>query len=362
LFYLIGNYDAAVEKSAKKIKKSPGDFEEVDTFNEAFKMAYNRDNDEVNRLKQEGNPANWSKIYNLFMKMKSRQDLAASLPPVGINYQERDYNNEIATAKTNATEYAYAKGNELLAKNDRFEARKAYDNFLEVKSYNPNYKDIDEKIKQAKFLGTTNVFFRIEDNAKIVAPQEMMQEIQNINIDELDKDWINYDSYIDTTRLYHYSILLNMKSIEVSPELLQQKTTTESKEVEDGFDYVLDANGNVKKDSLGNDIKVIRYKTIKCDITRFHQKKTARISGTIEYYDNAIDKLMKSEPITSDAVFENYYALANGDLNALTPESRKELGSQPIPYPKNDVLIVQAGNVLKGMTKDIIVNNKSFLK
>ncbi|MBL4594196.1 MAG: hypothetical protein JKX68_10330, partial [Flavobacteriales bacterium] len=80
-----GNYDAAIKKSAKKIRKNPGKFEEVDTFNDAYRMAYDRDNTEVNRLKQEGNPANWGKIYYLYVKMNKHQDIAASLPPVGIN-------------------------------------------------------------------------------------------------------------------------------------------------------------------------------------------------------------------------------------------------------------------------------------
>ncbi len=357
-----GNYDAALKKSAKKIKKNPGKFEEVDTFNDAFKMAYNRDNTEVTRLKQEGNPANWGKIYNLYVKMKSRQDLAASLPPVGINYEERDYSGEITTAKNNATEYAYAKGEELMAKNDRFEARKAYTRYREAQKYDPNYKDVKDKVTAAQLAGKTNVFFRIEDNAKVTMPKAMMEEIQNINVNDLDKKWTNYDSYIDTNALYHYSVILSLKLIDVSPEGLINNSTTESREVPDGFDYVLDANGNVTKDSLGNDIKITRYKTINCKITRFHQKKTARISGDLEYYDNATDKLLKKEPITAESKFENHYTLAFGNLDALTPETRKELGAKPMPFPTDDAMIIQAGEVIKGVTKEIIVQNKDFLK
>ncbi len=357
-----GNYDAALRKSAKKIKKKPGDFEEVDTFNDAYRMAYNKDDVEVNRLKQEGNPSNWGDIYIIYVRMKGRQDLAASLPPVGINYIERDYSGEISTAKTNATEYAYAKGDELMAKNDRFEARKAYRRYSEAKKYNPNYKDVKEKVVAAKKAGTTNVFFRIEDNSSITAPQAMMQEIQNVNVNDLDKGWINYDSFVDTTMLYHYSIILNLKLIEVSPEKNIQETNVESKEVPDGFDYVLDANGNVKKDSLGNDIKIPRFKTITCKVVRFHQTKSSRITGEIEYYENATDKLLKKEPIVSEALFENHYTIAYGNIDALNPETKKELNAKPLPWPTNEALIIQAGDVMKAMTKDIIVKNKNFLK
>jgi hypothetical protein len=90
--------------------------------------------------------------------------------------------------------------------------------------------------------------------------------------------------------------------------------------------------------------------------------KTARISGVIEYYDNATDKKLKSEPITTDAKFDHAYAIANGDLNALKPATQKEIKVQPLAFPPDEALIMQAGELMKKMTKDIIVKNNNFLK
>lgn len=357
-----GNYDAAMETSAKKIKKDPTKFEEVDVFNNAYKMAYLKDNTEVQRLKKMGDPANWSQIFVIYTRMNKRQDLAMTLPPVGINYEQQDFISEIENARNKAAEYAYAKGVELLAKNDKLLARTANQRFVEAKSYIPNFKDVDDKITESRFKGTTNVFFTIEDKSQTLVPKAMMEELQAINIDELDQDWINYDNYIDSTRSYQYSVILVMKEILISPEEVKEAVANESKEVNDGFSYALDANGNVKKDSLGNDIKIPKYKTIHCAIKRVLQRKSARISGNINYYDNVTNKLMKAEPITSDALFEHHYAVANGDLNALSPASIEELKGQPVPFPPTPDLIMQAGDVLKGMTKDIIVKNKSYLK
>lgn len=358
-----GDYDAALKKSAKKIKRNPGkNGEEVYIFNDAYSMATKRDDDAILRLKRQGNPANWSKIYQILVKMNLRQDLAISLPPVGIEFDERDYHGDINEAKLKAAEYAYAKGEQLLKIDNRFEARKAYARFLEVKMYDEYYKDVDSKLVEAKFKGTTNVFFKIEDNSKVVAPQGLMAEIQRINVDGLNEKWKNYDTYVDTNKVYHYLIILNLKLIDVSPEELKENSYSESKEIKDGFEYVLDANGNVQKDTLGNDIKVDKFKTITCHIKEFHQRKVARISGTIDYIDNFNNKLIKNEPITSDAIFEHHYAIANGDLSALKPATRKKIGIDPLPFPSDEPLILQAGEVIKNMTKDIIVKNKSFLK
>ena len=358
-----GDYDSAMNISAKKIMKDPGKFEEVDVFNDAYRLANAKDITEINQLKQIGDPANWSKIFFLYSNLIRRQELAAKLPPVGINYDKTDYSKDIENARNQATVYAFEKGNELLLTNNRFDARKAFNLFIEAKNFTPNYPLVDEKIAEAKYFGTTNVFFRIENNANIVAPQTMMDNVQSINIDDLDANWLNYDSYIDTTLLYHYSIILNMELIAVSPEELKETVSSESKEIPDGFDYVLDANGNVKKDSLGNDIKITKYKTISCTVKRYQQRKAAKIAGTLNYYDNLSSNLIKTDPIVSEAFFENFYGLVFGDLAALSPETQKQLNAnRPMPFPPSEALIVQAGEVLKAMTKDIIVKNKGVIK
>jgi hypothetical protein len=358
-----GEYDAAIQKSSRKIKRNPGkNFDEVVIFNDAYKMAMQRDEDAILRLKTKGDPSLWAKIYQVYLKMNSRQNIAISLPPVGIEFDEQNYTPKINNAKLKAAEYAYAKGEQLLTLNNRFEARKAHGRFLEAKRYEGQYKDVDNKLGEAKFKGMTNVFFSIEDHSKVVAPKGLIQEVQRINMDGLNETWKTYETYVDTNKTYHYSIFLNLKLIDVSPEGLKQNLFTEKRKVEDGFDYVLDAEGNVQKDTLGNDIKEVRYKTITCNIKEFHQSKSARISGTIDYIDNFTNTVLKTEPITSDAIFEHHYAIANGDLNALKPETKEMLGVEPLPFPRDEPLILQAGQVLKNMAKEIIVRNRSFLK
>jgi len=358
-----GDYDAALQKAAKKIKRNPSkNDDEVWVFNDAYNMATVRDNDAILRLKRKGDPALWREIYRTYLKMDNRQNLAISLPPVGIEFTEVNYTPEINNAKAKAAEYAYAKGVQLLAIDNRLEARKTHRRFLEVKTYDQHYKDVDNQLAEAKFKGTTNIYFKIVDNSQVVAPTGLIEEVQRINMDQLNDTWKNYDTRADENKNYHYSIFLNLNLIDVSPEEVKENNYSESKEVEDGFDYVLDANGNVQKDTLGNDIKVLRYKTIRCNVKEIHQFKTARISGTIDYLDNYNNKLLKSEPITSDTKFEHHFAVANGNLNALRLATQNKLGGDPLPFPADELLILQAGDVLKQMTKDIVVRNKNFLK
>lgn len=357
-----GHYETALKKAALKLRKKPNKYQEVDVFNTAYAKLHQKDSDAIVRLKQQGNPENWSKIHQLYSKMDKRQELALSLPAEGINIPEKKFYKEMEEAKNNATAYAYAKGEELLSHHNRFDAREAHKRFMEVKSYNKHYKSVNQRIEEAIAMGTTNVFFTVKENARVVMPVELQEALQHIYVDDMDAPWINYDNMIDTALVYHYSIVLELKNIVISPEQLKEQKSTQTKEVEDGFEYELDANGNVKKDSLGNDIKHTKYKTIRCDVRRFHQLKNVHMNGFLTYFDNAKNKHLKREPIAADAVFEHFYATANGNLNALDNETRNELNLEPVPFPSNAQLMLQAGDVLKGVTKNIISNNKGIIR
>lgn len=90
--------------------------------------------------------------------------------------------------------------------------------------------------------------------------------------------------------------------------------------------------------------------------------KNVHMNGFLTYFDNAKNKHLKREPIAADAVFEHFYATANGNLNALDNETRNELNLEPVPFPSNAQLMLQAGDVLKGVTKNIISNNKGIIR
>lgn len=357
-----GDYDAALKKSAKKIKKNPSKYEEVDIFQDAYRMANKRDNADIARLKQQGNPANWAQIYRIYTRLKQHQDLALSLPPVGVTFEEKDYTNDLLEAKSGAANYAYSQGEELMAKGDQMSARKAHAKYSEAKGYLPDFRDVDAKIALAKQMGMTNVFYRVENLSGVVVPNEMIGNLQAMEVNDLDKGWVNYDNVLDTTKIYQYSAVLSIKQILVSPEQLKESATMEQKKIEDGFDYVLDANGNVTKDTLGNDIKIPKFKTIHCSVLRFIQTKTADVTADLEYRDNLKGTVLKKEPVVAQAVFENKYVTVNGDVNALSPETQKELEAKAMPFPTDDDMLMQAGVTINTTAKQVLVNNKTFLK
>lgn len=356
-----GEYDNAISKSVKKLVKKPSKAKELSVLTQAYKLANQKDIDNITYLKKTGEPDIWDKIFSTYLEMKTRQEKVSVLPQTLLDllgYEYVNYDQEIIEAKKKAAAYFYVHAQSLLKKGDRANSRTAYYELLKVKEYYSNYKDNDSLIKVALVNGTANILFKIKNQTTILLPADFEAALTKISLTDLNKLWLNYDVNEVKGRTYDYIILVNIKGIEVSPESLKEVHYSESKEIEDGTTYLLDKNGNVVKDSLGNDIKIPKYKTISCDVVETQQKKTAIITGTLDYLNNETNQLLKTDPVTAQTFFENFYATANGNVLALKEETKKKIGNKPMPFPSNPAMILQAGDILKGMVKDIVWKNK----
>lgn len=363
-----GNYDAAIRKSAKKLKKKKQNDKEIIVLEQAFMKANDRDRERIAFLKKEGRPDNWDEIFGVYSRMSQRQNIVKPLLPLRIAGQGRDagfvmvnYDDEIIQAKKNATEYFYAHALSLLAKNNRADARQAHAELMRVKSYSANYKDVDKELIRAKNIGTSYVLFKMKNTTGVPLPPSFEDELTKISLAELNGQWLSYQTHEDKNFTYDYVIVVNMKNINVSPEAVKETNFTETKIVPDGFQYALDANGNVRKDSAGNDIKIPKTKTISCNVIETYQSKKAIIAGTLDYINNSTGQLLKTDPIASENFFEHRSFAAIGDIKALKPETKEKLGNRPVPFPSGFDMLLQAGQVLKGMTKNIIVANKGII-
>ncbi len=358
-----GHYDAAIEKSRRKIIRKPKD-KEILVLEEAYRRINNQDKERIEFLKKEGHPGNWESIFDIYSGMSSRQEFIRPLLPLHIKSKNRDavfeilnYDNEIINAKQKAAEYFYARATVSLEKGDKQSARSAYSDLMRVKHYYSNYKDVDALLQKSKAMGMSYVVFKMVNKTPFPLPPDFEEELTKITLAEYNNNWVNYDVKPNPNIKYDYTIMVNMKNIDVSPDLVKEVYFEDKKEVPDGYSYVLDARGNVKKDTSGNDIKTPKYKTIRCRVIETMQNKNATINGSIDFIDNKTGQLIKTDPITAQQFFEHHSAIAIGDLAALQPVNFDKLNYKPIPFPQGGDMVLAAGQTLKGMVKNIICNN-----
>lgn len=357
-----GQYDKAIQKSAKKLRKHPDDTDELYVLKEAYKQANMFDKEQIDFLEKENRDQNWLDIYFLYSGLAARQDVIRSLPSsVRSQFTLKDYDQQIIEAKKSAAEAQYQKGLDYLNRNDRLSARKAYREFLGVRDIYPDYKDVSDRLKEAQYRGTNFVLLKIENNSDKVLPRDFDSELRKISTADINSQWVQYETYADSTMRYDYYVVINIKHIDVSPETIEKRSYTDSKEIQDGMKYVLDANGNVAKDSLGNDIKEPNMVTVAAEVREAIQHKNARVSGSIDYVDLRTNQLTKTSNLTANAIFEHYSASFSGNKDALSEDSRKKIGDRPIPFPSNEQMLMNAAELLKERAKKIMYQNRDLL-
>ena len=364
-----GQYDAAINKAVKQLRKNPGKEKEAIILDNSYKIANERDMERIKFLKQEGNPDNWDEVFGLYSRLKSRQTLVRTVTPLTIggryvDYPYVDYDAEIIEAKDKAADYYYRNGQELMKLGTKEGYRQAHDELLKAQEYSGGaYAGIDEMIEEARYKGISRAIVMVNNMTHLRLDPVYEEDLLEINTDRLGSEWVEYHfKHLDDQIDYDYSIYVNLESIRVSPDDIKENDKMYKKEVQDGFDYVLDSNGNVMKDSLGNDIKIPKYKTLSCTVIETRQFKSARVDGNVEIISNNPRKLIKKEPIGAENIFDHRSARAVGDLDALDKEALELIEHEFIPFPSDMEMIFNTTQTLKPAIQDAMYRNRRFIQ
>jgi hypothetical protein len=362
-----GNYDAAIEKAVKQLRKDGSDAKQIEILNQAYKKANDRDNEQIRFLKMEGHPDNWDEIYLLYRALNDRQALVKTVTPLNLNgkpvdYPYVDYMPDMIATKRRAADFYYAHGIELMKNNQKDSYRQAYTEFVRAKEYMGDYKDIDAMIQDSKLMGMSRVLVSVQNNSLIKFPPEFERDLIALDLPNLNSEWVEYHTRkMDRNTRYDYFVNINVNNVAVSPDKVIQKDTAVKKEVEDGFTYALDRKGNVMKDTLGNDIKIKKYKTLQCALVQSVQLKVCQIDGTVEVIQAEPQKVLKKDPIGARSDFEYISARAIGDTQALNAKQLELIKSSPALFPNDFEMVMRCSESLKVAIRNAIQRNKRFI-
>jgi tetratricopeptide (TPR) repeat protein len=358
-----GEYDRAINRAADRLQSNPGNSKELDVLKEAFYLANTFDEERIEFLQLEGRDDNWIEIYQIYEQLNRRQNVVRRLPqPVRNQFDFVNYNEKIVDAKSQAANVSYERGLEFLQRGDRQSARQAYQEFYRVQQLYPGFRDVDFKINEAGYIGTNNVLFQVVNNSDKILPEKFEEEMQRIALSDLNTGWLNFNTIEDPDLEYDYYVVLNIKDISITPERLEINRYEESREIEDGETLVHDRRGNVLQDSLGNDVTEPNLVTVSAQVVESVQLKSARVGGSIDFFDLRTDQLVRTNSLAVEALFEHYSAVAIGDQEALSEETAAKVGQQPVAFPPDEALLLDSVNLLKERSRNIIAANRGMLE
>lgn len=363
-----GDYDDAIDKAISKLSKNKdakGKQDYVYLLQEVYTKANERDLTQINRLVKEASASNFEKVYNLYSGLQTRQDKVNRILPLKLlkdgknaTFNMTDYSDDIISSKNGLLSYLYANSTKLLESKNKMDIRQAYDDLLYLDKLNPNYKDVRKKIDEAQFKGTDYVHVYTKNETNMVIPVRLQDDLLNFGTFGLNDKWTVYHNNKQNNITYDFGMLVNFRQINISPEQIKEKEFIKEKQVKDGTKTLLDNNGNVVKDSLGNPIKVDNFKTIRVNIYEFRQFKSVQVTAKVDYVDYRNNQLIESFPLASEFIFENIYSTYNGDKNAVESDYYQYFNKRAVPFPSNEQMIYDSGEDLKAKLKDIITRNR----
>lgn len=363
-----GDYDAAITKAIDNLstrKDAKGKQDYIYLLEESFAKAKDRDENTIKLWAKENSPANFEKIYNTYLQLHNRQEKIKPLLPLKLINENRnaifpfqDYAEEIVSSKNLLSKYLYDNALKLLNSKNKLDYRQAFNDLKYLDNLQPNYKNVRQLMDEAQFKGTDFVYVYTLNETQMMIPQNLNKDLLDFSTFGLNDKWTEYHNNKRKEIQYDFALVVKFREIKISPEQVKEKQFIKEKQIKDGTQTLLNANGQVVKDSLGKPIQIDKFKTVTVSIYEFNQYKQCQVTAKVEYLDLKTKQLIDAYPISSEFVFEHRYATFNGDKQACEADYLPYFDKRAVPFPTNEQMVYDTGEDLKAKLKSIITNNR----
>jgi hypothetical protein len=360
-----GKYEKAFEAAVKKLRKNSSHEKSVIALKDSYNYILTKKYDRIKYLKAQKRDDVWDEIFHIYNRLKFLQEELQTVTPLYLNgktidFPYTDYDHEMVVAKKKAADFYASHGKQMLAKGDRFSARKAYKDFTDLKNFFPNYKNVDELLGEAYLKGLSNIVVKVENHSLYNLDKTFTEALLPRNFDKLGDKWQQWHNPPEES-FDNFEVRISIENIEISQGLEKEKEYTETKEVEDGWEYELDANGNVKKDSLGNDIKIPKVVILEAIVKKVIQRREGYTHVEITFSDLSTNRRIKKVPANISFFFENRFATVNGDIEAVSKETRKLMRQGPLPFPSDIDMLELSKEPLQRRIENILSDNRQIV-
>jgi len=345
-----GDFSQAINISIQKLRDNK--IKHSETYAPILKSAYDRavtqKEAEVNAIQHLNSIKSLQKIYRNYSLLDAWQYDVISIQPLYVEGKEirfnfNNYTDRIQTSKRNLSDALYAKGMELMRGN-KMQAREAFAIFEDLDYLDGSYpKNIPALIQKAKIRGASHVLISLRNNLDYNAfSQEEKEELLNLNTANSRNQWIVLHTYKARNISFDYEAEMVIDQLIFDPNQVNSELIKQHKRIKDGLEYVKDANGNVKKDVEGNDMKQDKIISVRAELKMYQQLKLVTLEGGLHLKSLKTTQGNQKKVIIGEARFDNHYAQFRGDARAIDKKYTEALNGKPLPFPTDDQFVTYA--------------------
>ncbi|MFP4845836.1 hypothetical protein [Winogradskyella sp. PE311] len=361
-----GNYDQAISEALRKLENNKDKKRKhayVVMLTDAYHKVLEEDLARINHLKKDGNSEFFKTIYESYADLEARQNAIKRIMPLSIDgrniqFSFNDYSDALVDYRYKTSNYLIDKGIDLLDTEDKLSAREAYRLFDYINIINPGFEDVNALMQESHIAGMDYVHVSVKNETHQLLPQQLEVELLDFNTYGINQFWTTYHAVADDSLDYDFSMELQLKRINISPERINERQLLRERQIVDGWEYALDADGNVAKDSLGNDIKVDKIINVRARFVEVLQTKSAQVIADVVYKNLKQNQIIDNFTIDSGFIFENVFGRFRGDRRALNRDDKDLLRQHQVRFPSDTQMVYDTGEDLKLKLKSILKSYK----
>ncbi len=367
-----GNYDKVIFKTTKKLMRKPNT-KDAEAMDKAYKLANERDLERVAYLEREDNPNYYDELFARYASLKDRQSRVRTVTPITVNgktysYEYIDYDAKIVESKNKAAEEFYNTGKRLMTNAlSKADFREAYVQLVRANEYGGHkFPDIDILIHDARLAGISRVIVVPENrDPNIGIPEIDMEYLISLDTRALEgSEWTEYHlNHAGGEANYDYEMFVRVLAINVSDNIEKESKQDYTGKSKTEFNYALDANGNVMKDTAGNDIKI--YKDVYGTIIKKEKEKACTIRGEVEIISIMGDPRgsLAKVPFSAESKFTNVSYKLIGSQEAIPAGTLNLLKNEEEAFPTETILVKQCIENAKPSVQSIMLDTgKRYIK
>jgi len=329
-----GEYFSAVSKALQRLQSDPDNRRAINVLKEGYPLAIDWAQEEIDRVMTLNEPFKWGRSVDLMEQVNTLSGEVRQTPAArNIIRDPKVYLSELTTAREKAAAESYEAGTALLEQRTRESAREAFFHFEDVVHFMPGYRDVDEKLREAKDLGTLRVF--LEAIPVHAQRYQLSSEFFYNNVFEFlnnefpERSFVNFYSP-DQAKQAGLHVPDMVVSLEFYDFVVGQTEHSEKEEE-------VNRRGQVET----KDTTRVIYRTYSAKLKTYADKVNSGGVLDVKITEGQGGKLLLNERIPGSFTWVNEYAMFVGDKEALDKEQLELTKWKLAPLPPGQELFVE---------------------
>jgi len=346
-----GDYYNATIQAVNRLRSNPDSKKAISALKDSYPLSLEYFQEKIDFALSSDHPFKYSEVADYYEKMNYLSDEVKRCPAArNLFPNTNSYSSELVQARKQAADEQYTAGLNNEKINTRLSWKDAYYNYEQADCFVPGYKDVKERIQNAKYNATFKVIVeQIQVPRKYQLTSDFfLNQIIEYLLSNKPNEFVEYYSPESAERagLEYPDQILRMNFDEFTIGQVYDKETV--------HEYSRDSVevGSVTMPD-GSSKKV--YNTVKAKLTTYHRELVSNGILDVTIIDLPLNNVVSQRKFPGQFVWFTEWGSFNGDERALNKEQLALCNKKPLPQPGPQELFIE-------FTKPIYNQVSPFLK